>query len=215
MNLLYHTKGKTLLLAVLSLLYSIPGFAQEWKGKIAHSEKESVPFKIDFVKKAPQGSPNVVIILLDDVGFGAISTFGGLINTPNIDALASNGLRYTNFHTAGICSPTRAALLTGRNHHYVGMGLFPHYQMSGDYPGYHAHIQPENGTIAEVLRENGYSTYQLGKWHLTPDEEATDLGPFNRWPSGKGFDHNFGFLGGATDQYKPDLVEDNQHIIPD
>nr|WP_293837096.1 arylsulfatase [uncultured Arsenicibacter sp.] len=187
----------------------------EWKGKINISAKESTPYKIDYLKKAAAGSPNVLLILLDDVGYGASSAFGGVINTPTFDALANNGLRYTNFHTAGICSPTRSALLTGRNHHAVGMGLFPHFILSGDYPGYNGHLLPTSGTIAEVLRENGYNTYHVGKWHLTPDEEATDLGPFDRWPSGKGFDHNFSFLGGATDQYKPDLVEDNQHVKPD
>lgn len=205
---------------VLSILMSASSllFAQqstEWKGKISKSVKDSQPYKVDFITKAKAGSPNVLLILLDDVGYGAAGVFGGLINTPSLDSLANNGLRYTNFHTTGICSPTRSALLTGRNHHSVGMGLFPHYYLSGDFPGYNGHIQPETGTIAEVLRDNGYSTYQLGKWHLTPDDEATDLGPFVRWPSGKGFDHNFSFLGGATDQYKPDLVEDNQHVKPD
>ncbi|MBL0742708.1 arylsulfatase [Chryseolinea lacunae] len=188
---------------------------QTWKGKVSKSAKDSQPYKVDYVTKAKPGSPNIVWIILDDVGFGATSAFGGLIRTPNLDSLANQGLRYTNFHTAGICSPTRSALLTGRNHHSVGMGLFPHFYLSADYPGYNGHILPEKGTIAETLRESGYSTYQLGKWHLTPDDEATDLGPFVRWPSGKGFDHNYGFLGGATDQYKPDLVEDNQHIKPD
>jgi arylsulfatase len=188
---------------------------ETWNGKITKSTKTSIPYKIDYLKKAPPGAPNIIWILLDDVGFGASSAFGGLINTPVIDSLANNGLRYTNFHTTGICSPTRTALLTGRNHHSAHMGMFPHYHMSGDYPGYDAHIPAEKGTIAEILRVNGYSTYQLGKWHLTPDEETTDLGPFDRWPSGKGFDHNFGFLGGATDQYKPDLVDDNHHVQGD
>lgn len=186
-----------------------------WKGTIRKSVKDSNPYRVEFAKKAPAGAPNVVWILLDDVGYGASSAFGGLAQTPTLEKLANRGLRYTNFHTAGICSPTRAALMTGRNHHSVGMGLFPHYSLSGDFPGYHAHLQPQNGTIAEVLRDAGYSTYQLGKWHLTPDDESTDVGPFDRWPSGKGFDHNFGFLGGATDQYKPDLVEDNQHVKGD
>ncbi len=204
-----------LLLSASSISFANAQQTTEWKGKIAKSTKDAQPYKVDFIKKAPEGAPNILLILLDDVGYGATSAFGGLINTPNLDSLANKGLRYTNFHTAGICSPTRSALLTGRNHHAVGMGMFPHYYLSGDFPGYNGHIQPQNGTIAEVLRENGYSTYHLGKWHLTPDDESTDLGPFVRWPSGKGFDHNFSFLGGATDQYKPDLVEDNKHITPD
>ena len=150
-----------------------------------------------------KGLPNVVWILLDDAGFGASSAFGGEIPTPTFDRLANEGVRYTNFHTTSICSPTRAALLTGRNHHNVGMGLFPHQILSAEFPGYTGRLKPEDGTIAEYLRERGYSTYALGKWHLTPDAETTDLGPFTRWPAGKGFDHFFGFLGGATDQYKP------------
>ncbi len=188
---------------------------QEWKGKIAKNAAEATPYKIEFNKTAAEGSPNVVLILLDDVGYGAISSFGGLINTPNFDELANNGLRYTNFHTAGICSPTRSALMTGRNHHSVGMGLFPPPFIYADYPGYHGNIQPENGFISEVLQSNGYNTYQVGKWHLTPGSEYTDLGPFLRWPSGKGFDHNFSFLGGATDQWKPAAVEDNKNVTTD
>jgi len=165
--------------------------------------------------KAPAGAPNVVLILLDDVGFGASATFGGIIKTPTFDTLASKGLRYTNFHTAGICAPTRAALLTGRNHHYVHMGGFAHTVMSAGFPGWDGRIPSDKGTIAEILRENGYSTFATGKYGLTPDEDATDAGPFDRWPLGKGFDHFFGFLGSETDQYKPDLVEDNQHVTPD
>ncbi|HTF21734.1 MAG TPA: sulfatase-like hydrolase/transferase [Chryseolinea sp.] len=198
------------LLSLFLLIADINVFGQPSK-----SWKDTPPVKTEFVKKAKPGSPNILWILLDDVGFGATSAFGGLINTPVLDSLANQGLRFTNFHTAGICSPTRAALMTGRNHHSVGMGLFPHFYLSADYPGYHGHLQPRSGTVAQVLQENGYSTYQLGKWHLTPDAENTDIGPFERWPSGKGFDHNFGFLGGATDQYKPDLVEDNKHVTPD
>jgi len=165
--------------------------------------------------KAPAGAPNVLWIILDDVGFGASSTFGGIIKTPNFDTLASNGLRYTNFHTAGICAPTRSALLTGRNHHYVHEGGFSHVTLSAGFPGYDGRIPSDKGTIAEILRENGYNTFAVGKYGLTPDEDATDAGPFDRWPTGKGFDHFFGFLGSATDQYKPDLVEDNAHVTPD
>ena len=167
------------------------------------------------VPKAPTGAPNVIWIILDDVGFGAPSSFGGLIRTPTLDSLANNGLRYTNFHTTAICAPTRSALLTGRNSHFVHEGGFSHIAMSAGFPGYDGRIPSSAGTIAEVLRSNGYNTFAVGKYGLTPDEDATDAGPFDRWPSGKGFDHFFGFLGSQTDQYKPDLVEDNAHVTPD
>ena len=180
-------------------------------GKTLNDSKEWWPEP----HKAPAGASNVVWIILDDVGFGATSTFGGIIKTPNFDTLANNGLRYTNFHTAGICAPTRSALLTGRNHHYVHEGGFSHIALSAGFPGYDGRIPSDKGTIAEVLRENGYNTFAVGKYGLTPDEDATDAGPFDRWPTGKGFDHFFGFLGSATDQYKPDLVEDNAHVTPD
>jgi hypothetical protein len=127
-----------------------------------------------------KGAPNIIWILLDDVGFGASSAFGGQVNTPNIDALAAEGLRYTNFNTTAVCAPSRAALLTGRNHHMVGMGLLPQKLMAAEFPGYTGRLQPEDGTIAQYQRDFGYSTYWLGKGHVTPDEEATDLGPFDR-----------------------------------
>ncbi|MBK1715010.1 arylsulfatase [Rubrivivax gelatinosus] len=152
------------------------------------------------------GAPNVVWILLDDVGFGASSAFGGLIETPNLEALAAQGLRYTNFHTTAISSPTRAALLTGRNHHSVGLGLFP--ETANDQPGYNGRIPPNKGTVAEVLRSAGYSTIAVGKWHLAPVAEASAAGPFTGWPTGKGFERYFGFLYGETDQWAPQLVED-------
>ncbi|MFN9537836.1 MAG: arylsulfatase, partial [Planctomycetota bacterium] len=155
-------------------------------------------------------------ILIDDVGFGASGAFGGPARTPVIERLANNGLRYTNFHTTGVCSPSRAAMLTGRNHHKVGMGLLPQKLMAAEFPGYTGRLDPtRDGTIAHYLRERGYGTYFLGKSHLTPDEESTDLGPFDRWPSGLGFDHALGFHWGETDQYKPDLFEDNQRVQPD
>jgi arylsulfatase A-like enzyme len=214
----YSRKIMTAALAA-SVLFPMTSPAQtvpdQWKGKISKSLRDSEGYKIDYVKKAPAGAPNVIWILLDDVGFGASSAFGGLINTPTFERLAGQGLRYTNFHTTGICSPTRTALLTGRNHHSAHMGTFPTPTTAADFPGYDGKIPKEKATVAQFLRENGYATFQVGKWHLTPDEESTDAGPFVRWPSGLGFDHNFGFLGGATDQYKPDLVEDNQHINPD
>lgn len=165
--------------------------------------------------KAPAGAPNVVWIILDDVGFGATSTFGGVIRTPTFDSLAAGGLRYTNFHTCGICAPTRSALLTGRNHHFVHEGGFSHISLSAGFPGYDGRIPSRDGTVAEILRDNGYNTIAVGKYGLTPDEEASDAGPFDHWPSGKGFERFFGFLGSQTDQYHPDLVEDNAHVTPD
>jgi arylsulfatase len=162
-----------------------------------------------------KGSPNIVWIMLDDVGFGASSAFGGPAHTPTFEMLAKNGLSYTNFHTVGVCAPTRAALLTGRNHHKVGMGMFPHAYLRAGFPGYTGRMEPCDGTVAAYLRAAGYNTYIVGKWHATPDEESTDLGPFDRWPSGMGFDHFFGFMAAQTDQYKPNLVEDNQHVKPD
>ncbi|ADQ79748.1 sulfatase [Paludibacter propionicigenes WB4] len=165
--------------------------------------------------KAPVGSPNVLWILIDDVGFGASSAFGGLINTPNLDELANNGLRYTNFHTCAISAPTRASLLTGRNSSTAHMAGFGHESLSAGFPAWEGRIPSETGTIAEILRDRGYSTFAVGKYGLTPDADTTDVGPFDRWPTGKGFDHFFGFLGSATDQYKPDLVNDNEHVRPD
>ena len=180
-------------------------------GKTYADSKEWWPAPV----KAPAGAPNIVWILLDDVGFGASTAFGGLINTPTFDSLANQGLRYTNFHTSAICAPTRAALLTGRNQHHVHMGGFAHTALSAGFPGYDGRIPADKGTVAEVLRENGYNTFAVGKWGVTPDDDATDAGPFDRWPTGKGFDHFYGFLGSQTDQYKPDLVEENAHITPD
>ncbi|MEH6307877.1 arylsulfatase [Olivibacter sp. CPCC 100613] len=187
---------------------------EPFKGLVGTNYANSKEAWVDPVK-APANTPNVIWILLDDVGFGASSTFGGLISTPTFDSLANNGLRYTNFHTAAICAPTRAALLTGRNHHRVHEGGFSHRWSAFGFPGWDGRIPADKGTIAEILREQGYSTFAVGKYGLTPDQDATDAGPFDRWPSGKGFEHFFGFLGSATDQYTPDLVEDNAHVAPD
>lgn len=184
---------------------------QPYQGKIGRNLAETQQWWQERTK-AKEGAPNVVWILLDDVGFGAISTFGGLIKTPTLDSLANNGLRYTNFHTTAICSPTRAALLTGRNSHSVHMGLFPNTAIGT--PGYDGYMPFEKATIAEILRENGYNTYAVGKWHLTPLSDATAVGPFNRWPTGRGFDHYFGFLGGSTDQWHPLLWDDTHKVDP-
>jgi len=183
---------------------------QPWNGKIEKTLQESTPYKINYNKKAPKGAPNVVWILIDDAGFGATTAFGGLVETPNIEKLANQGLRFTNFHTTAICSPTRAALLTGRNHHSAHVGLLTPAAI--DFPGYDTYIPFEKATVAEVLRENGYSTFALGKWHLTPVTENSQAGPFNRWPTGRGFDHYYGFLPGATDQWHPELWEDNTKL---
>lgn len=155
--------------------------------------------------KVPAGAPNIIIILLDDVGFGTSATFGGLAHTPTFDSLAKRGLRYTNFHTTALCAPSRAALLTGRNHHSVHMGHFT--ETAFDAPGYDGYMPFEKATMAEVLREHGYSCFAVGKWHLTPVAERTAAGPFNRWPTGRGFDEFYGFLESATDQYYPVIWE--------
>ena len=187
--------------------------AEPYKGKIGKTLAESQEWWPEPVK-APKNAPNIVWILLDDVGFGASSTFGGLINTPTFDSLANNGLKYTNFHTCAICAPTRAALLTGRNSASVHVSGFSHTILSAGFPGWDGKIPSQDATIAEILRDNGYNTFAVGKYGVTPDEDATDAGPFDRWPSGKGFEHFYGFLGSQTDQYKPDLVEDNAHVQP-
>lgn len=156
---------------------------------------------------APDNAPSFIQILLDDVGFAQFGCFGASIETPNIDRLAQDGLRYTNFHTTALCSPTRAALLTGRNPHSVGFGHVT--ERINGYPGYSMQLPDSAATIAEVLKENGYSTFAIGKWHLTPSFECGPQGPFDRWPLGRGFQRFYGFMGGCTDQYAPELVRDN------
>jgi arylsulfatase A-like enzyme len=187
---------------------------QPYQGVVGRTLAESKEWWPEPVK-APKGAPNVVWILIDDVGYGATSTFGGVISTPTLDSLANNGLRYTNFHTCAISAPTRAALLTGRNSASVHESGFSHTVLSAGFPGWDGRVPAEDGTIAEILRENGYNTFAVGKYGVTPDEEATDAGPFNHWPTGKGFDRFFGFLGSQTDQYVPDLVQDQVHVKPD
>ncbi|GGH07171.1 arylsulfatase [Alsobacter metallidurans] len=149
----------------------------------------------------PAGAPNVLLVLTDDVGFGAPSTFGGVIPTPTLDEVANQGLRYTTFHTTALCSPTRAALLTGRNHHQVGFGNIS--ELSSGYPGYNSIIPRETATVAAILKQNGYSTAWFGKDHNVPPWEASTAGPFTNWPSGQGFDYFYGFVGGDTSQWQP------------
>ena len=162
--------------------------------------------------KPPAGAPNIVVILFDDVGFSDFGCYGSPIKTPNIDALAAQGLRYTGFHTTAMCSTTRAALLTGRNHHSVGMGCLANFD-SGQ-PGYRGKIAKEAGTLAEMLRPHGYRNYMLGKWHVTPAYEAGPAGPVDGWPLGRGFDRFYGFMDAETDQYAPELTRDNTPIPP-
>ena len=162
--------------------------------------------------RAPDGSPNVVVIVIDDMGFAQLGCYGSDIATPNIDRLAANGLRYRQFHVTALCSPTRAALLTGRNHHRVGMGLLPEIAMS--FPGYDGHLPQSASTLARTLRDGGYSTFAVGKWHLAPRGELSASGPFTQWPLGVGFERYYGFLTGDTNQYSPQLVCDNHFVDP-
>ncbi|MEM9105011.1 MAG: arylsulfatase [Pseudomonadota bacterium] len=161
---------------------------------------------------APEGAPNIVLILIDDLGFGQPGTFGGPVPTPAMDALAQDGLRYTRMHTTAVCSPTRAALLTGRNHHQSGFGTIT--ELASGYPGYNSLWPKETASIAEILKDNGYSTSAFGKWHNTPDWETTPIGPFDRWPTGLGFEYWYGFHGGETSQWEPRLFRNTVPVEP-
>jgi arylsulfatase len=163
-----------------------------------------------FEVKAPAGAPNVVIVLIDDLGFGATSAFGGPIRTPTLDGLAQNGLRYNNFHTTALCSPTRAALKSGRNHHTVNMGFIT--EMATGFPGNTGQIPNATASLAEILRLNGYSTAAFGKWHETAAWEASISGPFDRWPTRQGFDKFYGFIGGETNQWAPFLYDGDAQV---
>jgi len=150
------------------------------------------------------------MIVLDDVGFGHLGSYGGPIETPNLDKLAAQGLRYNNFHTTALCSPSRGALLTGRNHHAIGLAAIT--EAATGFPGNYGSIPRSAATIAEMLKQNGYNTMAIGKWHLTPYTAYTAAGPFDRWPLGLGFEKFYGFLGGETDQWAPLLIRDNTFI---
>ena len=197
--------------ALASTSKVLPVRPPSFEGKIGITYKESTP---DFPApiKAPEKAPNVLLVLLDDVGFGQASTFGGAIETPNLTRLAEKGLRYNQFHTTALCSPTRAALLTGRNHHSVGTGVVA--ELASGFPGYTTILPKSAATVAEVLRQNGYNTAAFGKWHNTPDYETSAVGPFDRWPTWLGFEYFYGFLGGDTNQWSPALVENTKRIAP-
>jgi arylsulfatase A-like enzyme len=160
----------------------------------------------------PKGAPNVLLIMTDDVGFGAPSTFGGVIPTPALERIANRGLRYTHFHSTALCSPTRAALITGRNHHTVGFGVIA--ELATGYPGYDSIIEKTNGTIGQILKMNGYATSWFGKDHNTPEFLASQAGPFDQWPIGMGFEYFYGFLGGDTSQWQPNLFRNTTPIYP-
>ena len=160
----------------------------------------------------PKGAPNVLLIMTDDVGFGAPGTFGGVVPTPALDRIAKSGLRYTNFHSTSLCSPTRAALITGRNHHVSGFGVVG--EMATGFPGYNSVIRRENGTIGSILRANGYATSWFGKNHNTPGYQSTQAGPFDQWPGGMGFDYFYGFVGGDASQWQPNLFRNTTAIYP-
>ena len=160
----------------------------------------------------PAGAPNVLLIMTDDAGYGLPSTFGGVVPTPSLDRIANAGLRYTQFHSTALCSPTRAALITGRNHHSVGFGVIT--ELSTGYPGYDSIIGPENATVGRILREHGYATSWFGKEHNTPSFQYTLAGPFDQWPVGMGFEYFYGFMGGETDQWTPYLFRNTTQIFP-
>jgi arylsulfatase len=173
---------------------------------------EDSEFHLAENKNKTKDKTNIVYILLDDVGFAQFGCYGSDIETPNIDKLAQDGLRYNNFHTTAMCSPTRASLLTGANHHTAGVGTIVNVQT--DFPNAIGHLNPEYATIAEVLKEYDYGTYAVGKWHLAPVDDISNQGPVDNWPLAKGFDKYYGFLNACTDQFHPDLTRDNTHIQP-
>ena len=160
-----------------------------------------------------QGKPNFMLILLDDTGFANLGCYGSNIDTPNMDALAKNGLRYNNFHVTPLCSPTRASILTGRNHHAVGISTISGFGDSG-YPNQRGCVSRHSANLAEMLGEEGFATFALGKWHLNPSANFSAGGPHNEWPLQRGFDRFYGFLPGGTPQFYPELTYDNHPVNP-
>lgn len=163
--------------------------------------------------RAEEGSPNVLFIVLDDTGFGQLGCYGSPIRTPNLDRLADGGVRFANMHTTALCSPSRSCIITGRNHHSNHMAAIT--EASTGFPGYDGYIPLEHGFLSEILRGEGYNAYAVGKWHLTPADQVTAAGPYDRWPLGRGFERYYGFLGGDTHQYYPELTYDNHRVEPE
>ena len=189
----------------------LPPPPQSFKGKIELNATQSTagwPARV----VPPAGAPNILLIMTDDVGFAAPSTFGGVIPTPALDRIAAAGLRYTNFHSTSLCSPTRAALITGRNHHSAGFGVVS--EAATGFPGYDSYIGRNNTTIGRILLENGYRTSWFGKDHNTPTWTASQAGPFDQWPTGMGFEYFYGFVGGDASQWEPNLFRNTTAIYP-
>jgi arylsulfatase A-like enzyme len=160
----------------------------------------------------PKGAPNILLIMTDDTGFGVSSTFGGVIPSPTLDRIAANGLRYTNFCSTSLCSPSRAAIITGRNHHSMGFGVVA--EQSTGYPGYNSIMTRDKATIGRILKDNAYWTSWFGKDHNTPEFQASQAGPFDQWPTGMGFDYFYGFVGGDANQWAPNLFRNTTAIYP-
>src|SRR6202162_4430281 len=189
----------------------IPPPPMPFGGVIKQSYLDSEPYWPATIVP-PKGAPNILLIMTDDQGYGVSGTFGGVIPTLALDRIAKAGLRYTQFHSTALCSPTRAALITGRNHHSVGSGVIG--ELSTGYPGYDSIIGPENATIGTILRDNGYATSWFGKNHNTPSFQYSAVGPFDQWPVGMGFEYFYGFMGGETDQWTPYLFRNQTQIFP-
>jgi arylsulfatase A-like enzyme len=189
----------------------LPPPAPKFGGVIEERASQSKPWWPPRVVP-PKGAPNVLLIMTDDQGFGAPSTFGGVIPTPTMDRIAKEGLRYTNFHSTSLCSPSRAAIITGRNHHSVGYGVVG--EIATGFPGYDSIIPIDKGTVGTILRENGYATAWFGKDHNTPSYQSSQAGPFNQWPNGMGFDYFYGFVGGDASQWQPNLFRNTTAIYP-
>ena len=189
----------------------LPAPPTPFGGKIERNAAESTPYWAPRVVP-PKGAPNVLLVMIDDEGYGASSTFGGVIPTPALDRVAAMGLRYTQFHSTALCSPTRAALITGRNHHSMGFGVVA--EQSTGYPGYNSLMSRDKATIGRILRDNGYGTSWFGKNHNTPEFQASQAGPFDQWPTGLGFDYFYGFVGGDANQWQPNLFRNTSAIDP-
>jgi arylsulfatase A-like enzyme len=221
-RLVFTTVGALVLTAVTTDLASAQSASSDatlslprpdfhFRGQVGRTYQDSDPATFPQMIRPPKGAPNIVLVLLDDVGFGQFSVFGGGVSSPSMEQLAAQGLRFNRFHTTALCSPTRAALLTGRNHHVAGTGVIT--ELATGYDGYTGIIPKNTGTVAEILRQNGYATAWVGKNHNTPTWETSEIGPFDRWANGHGFDYFYGFNAGDTSQYEPILYE-NRNRVP-